>query len=63
MQKFVSFNWRVDQTELNKNRICSDNWSAVMDASYWLKLEPCSSANSRLHGTILSASVLFIINF
>ena len=25
-RKFVSFDWRVCQTQSNKNRICSDNW-------------------------------------
>ena len=27
-RKFVSFDWRVHQTQSNKNRICSDNWSS-----------------------------------
>ena len=26
--KFVSFDWMVHQTQSNKNRICSDNWSS-----------------------------------
>ena len=26
-RKFASFDWRVHQTQSNKNRICSDNWS------------------------------------
>ena len=28
LRKFVSLNWRVQQSESNKNRICSDSWSS-----------------------------------
>ena len=28
IRKFVSFDWRAHQTQSNKNRICSNNWSS-----------------------------------
>ena len=56
----MSFYWRVDQIQSNKNKICSDNWSScnarilLVKAGtlfeYWLKIAQSSIACKRVDG-------------